>query len=261
MLPPIPQAQQGVPSFSLSAVSVSPAMNPTSARTELNDLQFSRSLVSPTTPTDPASAGICSGQSPNNPYAFGGTSPAHTQQLDIQDQQQVRLVNVPAAQSYSHQPTTQSSSMMLSGHSITSMTAASHQVGGSAGTHAAQGRPPRNKNKFKRFRNAFIYFVNDQRNKVDDETKKLKNREFLQLMSARWKAMPEEERRPYVCLAEEDKKRFNNDVKKFGKYESRQRRYNKSRSFDGGVANHPCNFTNTGLANTSAANYLYNGYN
>ncbi|KAJ2382521.1 hypothetical protein GGI05_005627, partial [Coemansia sp. RSA 2603] len=66
-------------------------------------------------------------------------------------------------------------------------------------------------------------------NKVDDETKKLKNREFLQLMSARWKKMPEDERRPYIDMAEEDKKRFEDDVKKYGKYESRQRRYTKGK--------------------------------
>ncbi|KAJ1720082.1 hypothetical protein LPJ53_005251, partial [Coemansia erecta] len=101
----------------------------------------------------------------------------------------------------------------------------------SAGPGSTQPKPraPRNKSKFKRFRNAFIYFVNDQRNKVDDETKKLKNREFLQLMSARWKKMPEDERKPYVDMAEEDKKRFESDVKKYGKYESRQRRYTKGR--------------------------------
>ncbi|PIA18103.1 hypothetical protein COEREDRAFT_96261 [Coemansia reversa NRRL 1564] len=91
-------------------------------------------------------------------------------------------------------------------------------------------RPPRNKSKFKRFRNAFIYFVNDQREKADDETKKLKNRAFLQLMSARWKNMSEEERRPYKLQADQDKKRYEEDVKRFGKYESQPRRYNRHRS-------------------------------
>ncbi|KAJ2487555.1 tau 95 subunit of transcription factor TFIIIC [Coemansia sp. RSA 2320] len=93
-----------------------------------------------------------------------------------------------------------------------------------------KSRQPRNKSKFKRFRNAFIFYVNDQRSKVDEETKKLKNRPFLQLMSARWKSMTESERSPYVKQAERDKERFNDDVKKYGKYESRQRRYNKARS-------------------------------
>ncbi|KAJ2245117.1 hypothetical protein GGH97_002949 [Coemansia sp. RSA 475] len=97
-------------------------------------------------------------------------------------------------------------------------------------------RPPRNKSKFKRFRNAFIYYVNDQRDKVGESTKKLKNREFLQLMSARWKSLSEEERSPYVKLAEEDKKRFNEDQARFGKYESRQRRYNKVRPGHHGTA-------------------------
>ncbi|KAJ2499515.1 hypothetical protein GGH96_003436 [Coemansia sp. RSA 1972] len=97
-------------------------------------------------------------------------------------------------------------------------------------------RPPRNKSKFKRFRNAFIYYVNDQRDKVGESTKKLKNREFLQLMSARWKSLSEEERSPYVKLAEADKKRFNEDQARFGKYESRQRRYNKVRPGQHGTA-------------------------
>ncbi|KAI9506843.1 hypothetical protein BX070DRAFT_174520, partial [Coemansia spiralis] len=56
--------------------------------------------------------------------------------------------------------------------------------------------------------------ASSNRDKVDDDTKKLKNREFLQLMSARWKSMSEDERKPYVRLAEEDKKRFNEDVQK-----------------------------------------------
>lgn len=101
-------------------------------------------------------------------------------------------------------------------------------------SNAKTPRPPKNKSKFKRFRNAFIFFVNDQRTMADGETKKLKNREFLRLMSSHWKDMSEEERSPYVQLAEADKKRFNEDVKKFGKYESRQRRY-KSRFSNKGI--------------------------
>ncbi|KAJ2338477.1 hypothetical protein GGH91_004800, partial [Coemansia sp. RSA 2671] len=66
----------------------------------------------------------------------------------------------------------------------------------------------------------------------------LKNREFLRLMSARWKVMSEIERSPYVKLAEADKKRFDDDVKKFGKYESRQRRYNKSRHINSEILGH-----------------------
>ncbi|KAJ1729963.1 hypothetical protein LPJ61_003271, partial [Coemansia biformis] len=93
-------------------------------------------------------------------------------------------------------------------------------------------RPPRNHNKFKRFRNAFIYYVNDQRqvDKVDEDVRRLKNREFLQLMSAQWKSLPLAKRQPYMRLAEEDKRRFNEDVMRFGKYESRQRKCLKGQS-------------------------------
>ncbi|KAJ2674033.1 hypothetical protein IWW42_001852 [Coemansia sp. RSA 1085] len=116
-------------------------------------------------------------------------------------------------------------------------------------------RPPRNKSKFKRFRNAFIFYVNDQRNKVNEEIKKLKNREFLRLMSSRWKSMSEEERKPYVLLAEEDKRRFDEDEKKFGKYESRQRRYNKVRKAKHSTAPYPLpQPAHTQLPNMLAAN-------
>ncbi|KAJ2453201.1 hypothetical protein GGF42_003857 [Coemansia sp. RSA 2424] len=102
------------------------------------------------------------------------------------------------------------------------------------------------------------------RSKVDDETKRLKNREFLQLMSARWKGMPESERSPYVKLAEDDKRRFNDDVKKFGKYESRQRRYNKSRHTSKDVPGQSTPYTmppGSSRYSSTTAGFLYNsGY-
>ncbi|KAJ1841026.1 hypothetical protein LPJ73_006253, partial [Coemansia sp. RSA 2703] len=212
-------------------------------------------MVSPATPTAGNPYGgdaytLSSSTTPmtvsSNQQQFPPLPPQNTKQLP----QHLRLVNTPLYHSYSYQPIGQAQgnqqhqqqppppSIMLGGNPITP-TASSYQTNAlssavapsSAGPGSTQPkqRAPRNKSKFKRFRNAFIYFVNDQRNKVDDETKKLKNREFLQLMSARWKKMPEDERRPYIDMAEEDKKRFEDDVKKYGKYESRQRRYTKGK--------------------------------
>ncbi|KAJ2818778.1 hypothetical protein GGI24_004996, partial [Coemansia furcata] len=95
---------------------------------------------------------------------------------------------------------------------------------------------------------------------VDDETKRLKNREFLQLMSARWKGMSEIERSPYVKLAEDDKKRFNDDVKKFGKYESRQRRYNKSRQIGRDILGQSSSYTaGASQYSSTTTGLLYSG--
>ncbi|KAJ1897887.1 hypothetical protein LPJ66_003093 [Kickxella alabastrina] len=153
-----------------------------------------------------------------NPYPYQIPSHAHISQQVMQPPPPGIAINdAPVAQ-------------MSPSHQLSGELDAGDAVEGATQGGQQKKKPPRNKSKFKRFRNAFIYFVNDQRDKVDDDTKKLKNREFLQLMSARWKTMSEEERGPYVNLAEEDKKRFEEDVKKFGKYESRQRRYNKGRA-------------------------------
>ncbi|KAJ1663352.1 hypothetical protein IW140_001901 [Coemansia sp. RSA 1813] len=224
-----------LPSFQLASVATSPipgtpssAATGSAAMTGLGGgFAFSQSIVSPSAP---------SVSSTFNDYS-ANPHPSY----NYQQQPMPKLVNVPVTQSYSYQPSTHNTqefpNVLLNGGPIngsnalpmeeTQGQAVSQQ---NAGIQKSKPRAPRNKSKFKRFRNAFIYFVNDQRDKVDDETKKLKNREFLQLMSARWKTMPEIERKPYVHLAEEDKKRFNEDVKKFGKYESRQRRYNKPRT-------------------------------
>ncbi|KAJ1644952.1 hypothetical protein LPJ64_003432 [Coemansia asiatica] len=245
---------QGMPSFHLNASSsVSPVPNPSEFPYTPQQL-----IVSPTTPT----TGLCYGDA----YTLSASATpmaASSHNTPLQQPKQphhLGLVNTPLYHSYSYQPASQATtpfqqqptqkqqqqqqqlpSIMLSGNTIAPISS-SYQLDSfqqavgpgpsSAAANTTQSKPraPRNKSKFKRFRNAFIYFVNDQRNKVDEETKKLKNREFLQLMSSRWKKMPEEERRPYIDMAEEDKKRFENDVKKYGKYESRQRRYTKGRS-------------------------------
>ncbi|KAJ2661917.1 hypothetical protein IWW48_002148 [Coemansia sp. RSA 1200] len=230
-------------SFQLASVATSPMPGtPSSSATSPavaaglggGGLQFSQSVVSP---------GALSTSSTFNDHAtnpnpnFNLYQNQQQQQQQEQEQQPMpKLVEVPVTTySYSYQPTTDNTqpqfpNVLLNGGPIGPLPWENSQTQSAlqnAGIQKSKSRPPRNKSKFKRFRNAFIYYVNDQRDKVDDDTKRLKNREFLQLMSARWKTIPENERKPYVQLAEEDKKRFNEDVKKYGKYESRQRRYNK----------------------------------
>ncbi|KAJ2770742.1 hypothetical protein IWQ57_002520 [Coemansia nantahalensis] len=133
---------------------------------------------------------------------------------------------LPPSHSYTYLPAAHESSLPSAAFGAETASSATsthcHQPAG-ATRQKKSSRPPRNNNKFKRFRNAFIYFVNDQR-QVEEEVRNLKNREFLRLMSARWKSLPQDQREPYVRMAEEDKSRYNEDVKRFGKYESRQRK-------------------------------------
>ncbi|KAJ2391236.1 hypothetical protein H4S02_001433 [Coemansia sp. RSA 2611] len=177
---------------------------------------------------------------PLSPFSVPPGNTASVSPLARPDLQQEipELVNIPATHSISYQP------LVHEPQPGSQIVSASTQI---------KPRAPRNKSKFKRFRNAFIYYVNDQR--------KLKNREFLQLMSARWKALSEEARQPYVRLAEEDKKRFNEDEKKFGKYESRQRRYNKARTATKhGTAPYPLPSAQVANAFTANPALLYGGY-
>ncbi|KAJ2604545.1 hypothetical protein H4R99_001754 [Coemansia sp. RSA 1722] len=256
---PISSNAQGIPSFRLNASSsVSPVPN------HGEFAYTSQPVVSPATPTPGINYGEAYTLSASTTPMVASSHYMPPQQQKTPHH--MRLIDTPLYHSYSYQPASQPAAfphqqqqqqqqqqrqplpnIMLGGNPITPISssyqldtfqqtaaaaASSSLVASGAAGSGSQSKPraPRNKSKFKRFRNAFIYFVNDQRSKVDEETKKLKNREFLQLMSSRWKKMPEEERKPYVDMAEEDKKRFENDVKKYGKYESRQRRYTKSRS-------------------------------
>ncbi|KAJ2726511.1 hypothetical protein GGI07_000453 [Coemansia sp. Benny D115] len=250
LLAPLPQHSQSTTPYTLTAAS---SVSPVAGTGNISNFAYT---PRPALMSDAAAASIGSYASA---YTLSSSTtpmaaPLHQQPPRQFPAQQLRLNGVPLYQPHSYQPQTTPSfnqgyqqyaqqpsqmaappSMLLNKNPITPVT--SHQQNMLQADENPLPKPahpkpraPRNKSKFKRFRNAFIYFVNDQRNKVDDETKKLKNREFLQLMSARWKEMSEQERKPFVTLAEDDKKRFEQDVKKFGKYESRQRRFTKSRS-------------------------------
>ncbi|KAJ2883642.1 hypothetical protein IWW38_005523, partial [Coemansia aciculifera] len=224
VLPPIPHllSTGNAPSFQLTAVSVSPASidkcaTASAIPSDRNSYTLSQQLVTPTSPV----------------FGYAAQNLPGHQQLSSSPLEPLPLLTIPIGHSYTYHPSTehsQTTGLIFHNNPITPITSGQPCMPTTSSSFHApiKSRPPRNKSKFKRFRNAFIFFVNDQRTKVDDKTKRLKNREFLQLMSARWKGMPEGERAPYVKLAEDDKKRFNDDVQKFGKYESRQRRY-KSR--------------------------------
>ncbi|KAJ1847179.1 hypothetical protein LPJ70_001674, partial [Coemansia sp. RSA 2708] len=72
---------------------------------------------------------------------------------------------------------------------------------------------------YKRFRNSFIFFANERRKqwrREHPEVTKIQNRGFIQEMSKVWNSMTNEEKAPYASMADEDKLRYEADVKKYG---------------------------------------------
>ncbi|KAI8871298.1 hypothetical protein GQ42DRAFT_168465 [Ramicandelaber brevisporus] len=87
----------------------------------------------------------------------------------------------------------------------------------SASSSSNQSQNPPGANPFKRFRNAFIFYVNEQRKRRADEAI-VKNRDFLKLMSAEWKQMTEAEKQPYYQMAQEDRDRYETDQGRHGRF-------------------------------------------
>jgi hypothetical protein len=56
--------------------------------------------------------------------------------------------------------------------------------------------------------NSYMFFANDNREKVKAENPKLKATEVMSELGAQWKAMNETERAPYAKKAEDDKERY-----------------------------------------------------
>ncbi|KAJ1926035.1 hypothetical protein IWQ60_004132 [Tieghemiomyces parasiticus] len=83
--------------------------------------------------------------------------------------------------------------------------------------HTPNKNEEKSKRKYKRFRNSFIYFVNDRRKRRTTAELAIGHRGFISRMGEEWKHLSEDERKPFIELAEEDRKRYEEDVKKFGK--------------------------------------------
>ncbi|KAJ1725547.1 hypothetical protein LPJ53_000217 [Coemansia erecta] len=73
----------------------------------------------------------------------------------------------------------------------------------------------------KRFRNSFIYFVDEKRREAQQGSDgssigaEINNREFLKEMSAMWRVLSDEEKSPYVRMADADKERFTRQMREY----------------------------------------------
>ncbi|KAJ1971281.1 hypothetical protein H4R35_005358 [Dimargaris xerosporica] len=117
---------------------------------------------------------------------------------------------------------------------------------------------------YKRFRNSFIYFVNDRRKRRTVDELAIGHREFISRMGEEWKKLDDDEKRPFVLMAEEDRKRYEDDVKKYGKIPANPPRESTSSQADnapakGGGHTRDASMGSTMVGNMSAPFALYNG--
>ncbi|KAH7139402.1 nucleosome binding protein [Dendryphion nanum] len=81
----------------------------------------------------------------------------------------------------------------------------SGKKGGKADTGGKKKKDP---NAPKRGLSAYMFFANDQRDKVREDNPGIKFGEVGKLLGEKWKALSEKQRTPYEAKAAADKKRY-----------------------------------------------------
>ncbi|KAF2644989.1 HMGB family protein [Massarina eburnea CBS 473.64] len=73
---------------------------------------------------------------------------------------------------------------------------------------ADTGKKKKDPNAPKRGLSAYMFFANDQRDKVREENPGIKFGEVGKMLGERWKSLSEKQRQPYEAKAAADKKRY-----------------------------------------------------
>jgi upstream-binding transcription factor len=89
----------------------------------------------------------------------------------------------------------------------------------------------------KRAKNAYIFFCQENRQKVMEE-KKLNNSEIMTVMGEMWKKMTDKKKKPYVDMAEKDKARYVEEMKNYVPTEE-EKQAKKSKKSSKKVSNGP----------------------
>ncbi|KAF3007562.1 Non-histone chromosomal protein 6 [Curvularia kusanoi] len=76
------------------------------------------------------------------------------------------------------------------------------------GKTAAAGKKKKDPNAPKRGLSAYMFFANEQRDKVREENPGIKFGEVGKMLGEKWKALSEKQRTPYEAKAAADKKRY-----------------------------------------------------
>ncbi|KAH7077798.1 nucleosome binding protein [Paraphoma chrysanthemicola] len=75
-------------------------------------------------------------------------------------------------------------------------------------TKADSGKKKKDPNAPKRGLSAYMFFANEQRDKVREDNPGIKFGEVGKLLGEKWKALSEKQRTPYEAKAATDKKRY-----------------------------------------------------
>ncbi|KAF2006974.1 Non-histone chromosomal protein 6, partial [Amniculicola lignicola CBS 123094] len=86
---------------------------------------------------------------------------------------------------------------------------------GKAKAKADSGKKKKDPNAPKRGLSAYMFFANDQRDKVREDNPGIKFGEVGKLLGEKWKALTVDQRKPYEKKAAEDKKRYETEKAKY----------------------------------------------
>ena len=80
-----------------------------------------------------------------------------------------------------------------------------------------QKRPKKDKDAPKRPLSAYFFYIQERREALKKEKPNLDNKELIRTMGEEWNKLSDEEKKPYSKMAENDKKRYQDEIKAYEK--------------------------------------------
>ena len=84
---------------------------------------------------------------------------------------------------------------------------------------ASKKRSKKDKNAPKRPISAYFFYNQERRESLKKEKPTLNNKDLIRIMGDEWNKLSEEAKKPYVKKAEDDKKRYLEEMKEYEKHE------------------------------------------
>ena len=80
-----------------------------------------------------------------------------------------------------------------------------------------QKRAKKDKDAPKRPLSAYFFYIQERRETLKKEKPSLDNKELIRTMGEEWNKLSDEEKKPYSKMAENDKKRYQDELKAYEK--------------------------------------------
>ena len=80
-------------------------------------------------------------------------------------------------------------------------------------------RSKKDKNAPKRPISAYFFYNQERRESLKKEKPTLNNKDLIRVMSEEWNKLNDEQKKPYMKKAEDDKKRYLEEMKEYEKHE------------------------------------------